>query len=175
MKVALRNTARQYGLVGRLLHWTSVALLVTLIFTASEFEDLLPGTERQQLVLQHASYGFLLLGLMLLRLYWRYSSINPVHSYSIARWQKSAAISLHRTIYAVIIGQCLLGISSLVVAGLPLSLFGVVELPALMGANPELARLSNSAHYAISLAIYALFAIHISAAIYHQLFGVLDE
>jgi len=125
--------------------------------------------------MQHASWGILFLLVMSLRVYWRATNLNPVHSYSIPGWQKFAAIFLHRMIYVVVITQSLFGLCNLLFAGRGIPLFGLFEIPSSMDKDELLSEASKSIHYALSVVIYPLFAMHVSAAIYHQLFGVLDH
>ena len=175
MPISIKNTATQYGLGARLLHWCSVALLVTLIVTAADFEDLDVSAEKIELIKLHASYGLLFLMVMFIRLYWRCTNINPVRSYNIQAWQKFSAQFLHWGIYFIVISQSLIGIVNLLVAGETLSFFSLFEIPALFEKNSSIFEVSGALHYMLSITIYALFAIHISAAMYHQLFGVLDD
>ena len=175
MPVTFRNSETQYGHGGRILHWTSVALLLTLILTANDFDDLEQGVERAELIRTHASWGLLFLLVMSLRLYWRLSNINPVNSYSIHGWQKFSAKFLHWSIYFIVISQSLVGIVNILGAGHGIPFFDLFELPPVMEKSELLYEVSRTVHYVISIVIYPLFAIHISAAIYHQLFGVLDD
>ena len=175
MPVRWKNSATRYGLGGRFLHWFSVALLVTMIVTALPFEEMEAGPEKTELIRRHASYGLIFLLVMGLRVYWRLANVNPVLSYSIRNWQKSCAIFLHRTIYLVVIAQALTGIASLVSGGSAIPFFGVFEIPAFSDRHDDLHDLFTETHHFISVLIYPLFAVHITAAIYHQIFGVLDD
>ncbi|NKB35908.1 MAG: cytochrome b [Gammaproteobacteria bacterium] len=175
MPFSFRNTRNQYGLGGRILHWTSVTLLLTLILTADGFQDLGPGANRALLVKTHASWGLLFLLVMAMRVGWRLSNLNPIRSYSIRMWQKTTAVFLHWTIYIVVITQGLAGLLNLVYGGSSIAFFSVFELAAVMDREEGLYDLFRMIHYVLSVVIYPLFAIHISAAIYHQLFGVLDD
>jgi cytochrome b561 len=175
MPISFKNSVSQYGLGGRLLHWSSVALLVTLILTAAEFEDLDASPDKLRLIHQHASYGFIFLFLMSLRLFWRCTNYNPVYSYNIQSWQKFGAHFLHWGIYVIVIAQSLTGLLNLIFAGSEIPFFELIAIPALTEKHDELHSFFSSIHYVISIVIYPLFAIHISSAIYHQLFGVLDD
>ncbi|MGI9229739.1 MAG: cytochrome b [Gammaproteobacteria bacterium] len=175
MSLHFRNTYSQYGLGGRVLHWSGVALLVTLIVTAGKFEDMDMSPEKAELIKRHASWGLIFLLVMFMRVYWRISNENPVRSYNIRAWQKSAARSLHLSIYGVVITQSLIGMANLICAGSGIPFFGFFELPPLMQKQEAAYEISKTLHYVLSVAIYPLFAVHISAAIYHQIFGVLDE
>ena len=173
--ISFKNTTTQYGLGGRILHWTSVSLLIALIVTANQFEGLAEGLDKKDLVNLHVSLGLIFLMIMFSRLYWRLTNVNPVHSYQIPSWQKFSAIFLHRTIYAIVIFQSICGISSLIFSGKGIAFFSIFTIPTFLTEQKLYLELSNTLHYVISIVIYPLFAIHISAAIYHQLFGVVDD
>ena len=171
----VKNTKTQYGLIARILHWTSVTLLLTLIVVASQFEEMLASPEKLKLTALHSSVGLVFFLIMLARLTWRNVNHNPIKSYSIKSWQKLAAISLHRCIYVVLVAQCIAGIMMLITAGEPIRIFNLFELISVIEKNTLLNNFSLNTHLFISILIYPLLAIHISAAIYHQIFGLMDE
>lgn len=175
MGVDLRNSHTQYGLIARILHWTSVAMLLTIIVVASQFADQSPGPEKLELTSLHSSIGIMLLILMIARLTWRNMNPNPIHSYSIKSWQKLLAISLHRSIYVIIMTQGFLGILTVLTGNATLHFFNLFELPPLLEQASPLHDTILGFHYLISVMIYPLFAIHISAAIYHQIFGLIED
>lgn len=174
MGIHLKNSHTQYGLIARILHWTSVAMLLTIIVVASQFTDKAAGPEKQELTSLHSSIGIMLLMLMIIRLTWRNLNPNPIHSYSIKGWQKLLAISLHRSIYIIIITQCFLGTLIWLTNGETFHFFNVFELPPMLEKSP-IHETILSFHYLISVMIYPLFAVHITAAIYHQVFGLVEE
>jgi cytochrome b561 len=155
--------------------WTSVALLVIMILTANEFDGLDTSPERITLIRQHTSWGLLFLLLMSLRLFWRFTNENPVLSYNIHNWQKFSARFLHGLIYVVVITQSLSGLLKLISDGSGIPFFTLFEIPPLMLQQEVLHEFLKSVHYVLAVVIYPLFAIHISAAIYHQLFAVVDD
>jgi cytochrome b561 len=171
----IKNTKTQYGLIARILHWTSVMLLLTLIVVASQFEEMLASPEKLKLTTLHSSIGLVFFLVILARLTWRNVNHNPIKSYSIKSWQKLAAISLHRCIYIVLIAQCVAGIAMLITTGKPLQLFNLFELMPFIEKNTLLNNFALNIHLFISIMIYPLLAIHISAAIYHQIFGLTDD
>ena len=175
MGIDLKNSNTQYGLIARIMHWTSVALLLTIIVVASQFADKPPSPEKLALISQHSSLGILLLILMAARLAWRNLNPNPIHSYSIKAWQKLLAISLHRSIYIIILTQCVLGILMLFTSGETFHFFNMFELPPLLANTHPIHQTILGFHYLISIMVYPLFAIHITAAIYHQVFGLIEE
>lgn len=175
MSIDLKNSNTQYGLIARILHWTSVAMLLTLIVIASQFSDKEAGPDKLALIIRHSSIGMIFLILMLARLTWRNLNPNPVRSYSIKTWQKLMAISLHRSIYVILITQCILGLLILLSSGEPLHFFDLLEFPPLFEKAGSFHKAVEGFHYLISVMIYPLFAVHITAAIYHQIFGLVDD
>lgn len=175
MSIDLKNSSTQYGLIARILHWTSVAMLLMLIVIASQFSDKDPGPDKLALVIRHSSLGMIFLVLMIARLTWRNLNPNPVRSYSIKTWQKLMAISLHRSIYIILITQCILGLLILLSSGEPWHFFDLLEFPPLFEKADAIHKAVEGFHYLISVMIYPLFAVHITAAIYHQIFGLVDD
>lgn len=175
MTIHFKNTETQYGLVARVLHWGSVALLVTLILISGQFEEMEVSPERLELIITHSSIGLIFMLLMLSRLTWRNMNINPIKSYSMKVWQKIAAISLHRCIYIVLITQCVIGILMLLTVGEPIHFFEFFEIAPVMDKKESFHVFLKNSHAFISIVIYPMFAIHISAAIYHQIFGLVDD
>ena len=169
-----KNTNTHYGLIAKVLHWVSVFLLLSLIVVASEFEDLDDSPEKLALIMNHVSIGLIFLIVMLSRFYWRQANPNPIYSYSIRNWQKLAALSLHRLIYIIMFLQCLLGILVSLSGNSTIHIFELIRFPPLI-SNENLNTLTADFHALISILIYPIFAIHISAAIYHQIFGVQED
>ena len=137
--------------------------------------DLEEGLQRLSIVAEHASYGLALLVVMLGRFYWRQVNRNPLLSYSIHPLQKRAAVSVHWFVYAAVIFQCVIGINQLAAAGAGLNFFGWQLIGSLGTANEQHLERLNDVHQAIANAIYVALSIHILAALYHQVFGVLEE
>jgi len=175
MSIGIKNSSTQYGLIARMLHWTSVAMLLTLIVISSQFSEMDPGPDKLALVIRHSSLGMIFLVLMMTRLAWRNLNLNPIHSYSIKSWQKLVAISLHRAIYIILITQCVLGLLILLTSGEPFHFFDWLEFPPLFAKVDNLHEAVRGFHYLVSVMIYPLFAVHITAAIYHQIFGLVED
>lgn len=158
-----------------MLHWTSAAMLLYLIVAASNFQEMVSSPKKSELIILHSSVGLIFLLLMITRFTWRYLNINPIKSYSIKNWQKLIAVSLHRTIYIVIISQCIFGIVMLITGGDPISFFGLFEIDPIIDKNELLHKTAFEIHVFISILIYPLLGIHITAAIYHQIWGVIED
>lgn len=172
--LSFKNTKYDYGIVSRLMHWMSVILLVTLIIVSGQFEELAESEEKRELIQLHSSFGIVFFLLVVMRFYWRQVNLNPVLSFDIAVWQKYTAIYLHRLIYTILIFQCVLGLVMLFFSEEVVSFFDF-EIGKGFKQTLGLSELAKWFHSLVSVFIYPLLAVHISAAIYHQIFGVLDE
>ncbi len=89
--------------MARILHWTSVSLVLMSIITGTESGSLPESVDATEVLGRHASYAVLLLTVMFVRLAWRLTNINPVRSYTLHPYHKGVAMSVHWTIYIVII------------------------------------------------------------------------
>lgn len=171
----LKNSETHYGHVARLLHWTSVALVLMSVMLGAELQALAADEANRELVARHASFGLLLLAVMMMRFGWRLQNFNPVRSYTINGFQKRAAISLHWFLYALVTSQCCVGVAQLLADGLPVAVFDLMLLEASDLGNHELHERLNDVHTSFANLIYITVAIHVCAAIYHQVFGLVDE
>lgn len=171
----IKNTITQYGLIAKILHWTSVALILALIVVSSQFQEISTSPEKLKLTTLHASIGLVFFFVILSRLIWRNINHNPIHSYSIKNWQKLVAISLHKCIYIILIVQCIVGIVMLITTGIPLYFFNIFEVLPFIEKNMSLNTFALSIHFFISIMFYPMLAIHIFAAMYHQIFGLKDD
>lgn len=175
MRINLKNTETSYGLVGRSLHWISVALLLAAVFFAGKIEVQGASDAKLDTIGIHSSIGLTLLLLLLARLYWRTTNINPVKFYKLHSWQKLVAVSLHRSIYIVLITECVIGVLLLVSGQESIRIYSLFStVPGLLDSTAAY-DLAITIHNFISILIYPLFLVHIVAAIYHQIFGVIDE
>ena len=74
---------------------------------------------------------------------------------------------MHLALYALMIGLPLAGWLILSAAGKPIPFFGL-ELPPLVGPNPDLAKQIKDVHEAAASLGMALIAAHAAAALYHH-------
>lgn len=171
----LKNSETRYGHVARVLHWTSVGLLLASVILGAELAPPPSAQDRVEVIARHSSIGILLLAVMLMRFSWRLNSLNPVRSYTVSAWQQRAAISLHWFLYAVVISQCLVGLAQLFADGSPIEIFDLVLLESSGMRDDELRERLNDIHASFANVIYVVIAVHVGAAIYHQIFAVVDD
>lgn len=171
----LKNTPKHYGHIARGLHWTSVTLVLLSVLFGTEIAALAEDEESSAALAKHSSFGLALLAVMLSRFAWRMKNHNPILSYTIAPWQKRSAMSLHWFLYALVVSQCLLGVAQLLADGSPISFFDWQLFHGSALAAPDVRERLNDVHARFAELIYITVAIHVTAATYHQIFGVVEE
>ena len=75
----MKNDAQRYGAIAQIFHWVIVALVITQFVLANMAADLPLGVAKVAMLARHKSVGITILGLMLLRLLWRW--LNPVPAF----------------------------------------------------------------------------------------------
>jgi cytochrome b561 len=152
-----------------------VALVLAAVVIATQAGAMEEGPEKTVALTQHTALGLAILAVMLGRLYWRIVNANPVESYTLPRWQKIIAMSLHRGLYCLVLALALTGILQVVLRGGSLGVAGRFAIGKLVVENPPLGELWRDAHVRLTYALYATVAAHVLGAIVHQVFGVTRE
>ncbi|MCQ4301964.1 cytochrome b [Pseudomonas songnenensis] len=159
--------AARYGRLSIGLHWLML-LLIAAVYATIELKGNFPkGSEPRELLKHwHFMLGLTVFALVWLRLMARWLHPAPKAVVS-AVWERALAKLMHLALYALMIGLPLLGWLTLSAAGKPIPLFGL-ELPALVGANQELAGRFKELHETLAVAGYWLIGLHAAAALFHQ-------
>lgn len=171
-----RTTARPppaYSAPARIFHWLtaivvviqlSLGLAMTYRGKALDIWDALTDS----LYSAHKLLGFLTLWLVAGRLIYRLVHGAPPDEPGLSRLQALAAHLVHWLLYGLLLMLPLLG--WLGVSLYPsLTLFGVVDLPALTTPDQELAEAILRIHGDLAIVVAGLAAAHIAAALHHHL------
>lgn len=163
-----KNTASRYGALSIGIHWLMLLLFIA-VYACIELRELYPkGSDpREALKTWHAMLGMLMFVLIWLRLAARLSGPTPGIQPEPPSWQQISAKLLHLALYALMIVMPLTGWLLLSASGKPIPFFGL-ELPALIGANKDLAKPIKEVHEFIGTAGYYLIGLHAAAALYHH-------
>lgn len=171
MQVSIANTPTRYGWGTILLHW-----LIALIFIGQfGLGFVMVGTESQrtafELIQLHKSFGFLLLGLIILRIAWRLGNPAPALPRSVGQFERRTAPLAHLALYAFQIalplsGWALVSVSTLEIPSLPFNLFIMPNLP--LAESDAAESFWAAAHWYLAYAGMALVALHIAAALRHH-------
>jgi len=86
-----------------------------------------------------------------------------------ARWQRNAAHATHVAMYMLFFAVPLAGWVYSSAAGFPVVWFGVLALPDFVAPDKALAASLKTVHALLAYTLAALVAVHVAAAIKHQL------
>jgi cytochrome b561 len=166
--MALRNTLQRYGSLAQFFHWATVALIVFQFVVIQYAEDLPRGLAKLEMYARHKSVGITILGLAALRLAWRFANPIPPAPRDVAPWQRRAADVSHWLLYALLFALPLSGWTMSSAANYPVSWFGLVQLPDLVGAGEQLHETLEDVHEALANALLVIAGVHVLAALQHH-------
>ena len=166
------HEGRRYSAVSVLLHWTLVVLILTQVQVGSWFKDLDGGSEKREAFNIHFSLGMTILGLSLVRLFWRLANPAPPLPDHMARWEKVLARATHTAFYVFMLGMPLAGwltISAGGGSGRPLEIWGLVPWFRIPGVPEGVHDLFESLHVDVFLkAFWVILALHVAGALKHH-------
>jgi cytochrome b561 len=158
----------RYGGVAKTLHWLIVVLVAVQLALGWTMPDLPRGRSPEGLVSLHLSVGATILIVMLARLAWRLVHGAPP-SIVTSAWQRQIACATHAILYALLIVVPLAGWAWASSKAWPVTLFGVIDLPALVPTNWPYRPLAATVHRNGVWVIVALVGLHALAALHHHI------
>ena len=150
------------------LHWVMLLLMVA-VYACIELRELFPkGSDpRENLKALHFMLGLCVLALVGLRVALRFSAPTPRIEPTPPRAQQLMSKLMHAALYVFMVGMPLAGWLYLSAKGKPVPFFGL-ELPALMGSNPDAAQWIKEVHETVGEAGYWFIGLHAAAALFHH-------
>ena len=162
-----------YARTARVLHWTTVALLVVQfpvgLYMAYRGNALnLWDNLTNVLYSGHKVMGVTILLIVLWRLIFRMTHGAPADEPTIEPWHRIASRLNHWGLYALLIAAPIAGYIG--VSLFPaLDIFGSISLPAVVAPNKEAAKTAFGVHGLLVMVLALFIAIHVAAALYHYL------
>jgi cytochrome b561 len=150
------------------LHWLTALTILAAVLLAVGREILdIPGADKA-LLAAHRAVGPAVLILLALRLPLRLFLGAPDHA-GMAPATRRVATAAHAVLYLLLAAVPLLGWAATSALGKPVTLFGLVPLPALTGVDEDLADLLGDAHSFVAWTLVGLAGLHAVAALWHHL------
>ena len=160
------------------LHWT-VAVLIIANLALGLVADYVPDSVVRSVIDLHKSFGITVLGLVILRILWRFAHKPPAMPASYPPLERRSAHAAHIVLYLLILA---LPISGWLhdsawkgAANHPIRLYGLIPWPRIgwiEHAEPaekeHLHTLFFNVHAYAAYVLYALLALHILGALKHQ-------
>ena len=160
----------RYRLPARLLHWIMAVLVLAMIPAGLVMvQQGIARPLQDALFLFHKNTGVLLLGLVALRLVWRWRNPPPPLPATLPPAQARIAGLTHWAIYAALIALPVLGYIRVRAGGFPIETLDALGLPPLVPRSEPLAELAKSLHALAGFALAGLVLMHMGAAAYHGL------
>ena len=165
----LRNSANGYGAVQQAMHWTTVALVI-LAWLLGQFDDIFPkGPARVASLFVHNSAGLAVIGIVVLRLFWRLADRPPlVEHTALGTWLDRAGRLTHYVLYGLLVAVPVAGIVLQFARGDSLPLFGLTEIASPWTRDRTFARTVKEIHEVSANALIILAAFHAVAALFHH-------
>lgn len=135
MRIPIRNTKRDYGLISQLFHWLIVGLIIVQYIWAWRIDGIEGFRARFELVTQHKTIGMTVLALAVLRLVWRLFNRPPALPGHMRRWEQIGAHAGHWILYILIFAVPLSGWAYSSAAGFGDHWWGPLDLPALLSSS----------------------------------------
>lgn len=167
-----------YSAPAKFMHW----LIVLLILAQFVISTLMPGigskTVPGTLINLHLSFGVVILVVMTVRFIHRLLYSVPLDMPGSASWERWAAHAIHLAFYFILLVGPFLGWASASAHRLPVSVFGILVLPAIAEPKARWALTAGDVHTYMMWTLLGLIALHALAALYHYFFrhdGVLQR
>lgn len=160
---------QRYTNTAILIHWLMALLILSAFALGVTMVDI-PGITPTKLKYfsWHKWLGVTILGLACIRLLWRLGHPAPAYPVDMPGWQQKAASGLHGLLYLLIFAVPLSGYFYSLAAGVPVVYLGIIPLPVLIDANPELKPILKLVHYSLNMLLLASVAMHVLAALKHH-------
>jgi cytochrome b561 len=163
-----RDTDVAYSVTARTLHWITAALVLILLPLGLVIANKWGGPWQDQLYNLHRSIGTLIIPVILVRLGYRLTHKPLPLSDEIPPVQRHAAHATHWTLYTLLVIQPFVGWAASAAYPAPVIVFGLFDLPMIVGPNRALSDQLVIVHRSIALVIALLVTVHIAAALYHH-------
>lgn len=161
--------SERYDGVARLLHWLTVALIVTQFAIAWTMPDIHRGTVPTGLIAWHLSVGVTILAVVLVRVVWRATHYEPPAPITLSPTMQAVSRVTHILLYAPLVALPLLGWANASARGWSVKLFGAFPLPPLTSTGSPLGRSLGDVHQTVAIVLLAVIGLHVLGALYHLL------
>jgi cytochrome b561 len=155
----------RYGTTAKVFHWLIVVLLMVQYPLGWLMPDIHRGMKPGDAMTFHISFGITILGLIVLRLFWRITHPVAPES-SLPAWQQLISEAVHWLLYALVFATTVTGWLLASQRGWSISLFFAAPLPMLTSEGSFLASI-GSWHGTMEWGLLLMIGSHVAAAMAH--------
>lgn len=127
------------------------------------------SSTQMTVIMLHKSFGMTVLGLVILRLIWRFIHPPPPPLASHAPWEKILSKLVHLLLYLAMIGMPVSGWVMTSAAEYPVNFFGLFDIPMIAPKDEGLAGLAAELHEYFAFMLYAAIGLHFLGAAKHHI------
>ena len=160
------TTRLHYDTTAKFFHWLIMALLVVQYSIGWLMPDIHRGQQPGAGMTFHASFGIVILALIVLRLAWRLTHPVAPES-SLPLWQRLSSGVAHWLLYTLVLATTVTGWLFASFRGWSISFFYLTPLPMLASDNAAAGKAIDGLHQAAEWALLAVIGIHVAAALAH--------
>jgi cytochrome b561 len=168
--MALRNGPEEFGLVTRLIHWTTMLMVIGQLALGLRIADMEPGLSNLWLYGLHKTLGFLVLTLILARIAWHIAS-PPPHPIGPRNTYFWAARAAHWGFYLLLIAIPLTGWAGSSATGIDVMIADRWTVPPLVEASEEAEAFWFGLHDLLTKLLIGLITLHMLAAFQREMAG----
>lgn len=150
------------------LHWSSAAAVLLAALAVLLREVVEEPALRNLLLGLHRQAGLFVMLALVARLVLRFTRGMADFATGVPRWMHALALGAHVALYLCLLALPLLGMAASNAHGVQVSLFGLLNLPMLVGDDPDLADQLTDWHAWAAWALLALLLAHVAAALWHH-------
>ena len=170
-RMVIFNTKERYGAVAIALHWIMALVLGSLVAIGLYMVGLPDaGFDKLKitLILYHKELGLAALLVATMRSAWRMTNDLPALVSALPYWQKVTARLVHLSFYGLMFALPISGLLMSSAAAIPVSAFGLFDIPDWVGPSEVLFRRMIQVHRWLGYGLLILIGLHAGAALMHH-------
>ena len=156
-----------YDTPSRFLHWLTAALLLLSFGLGLSMTRFIGDDMKLRVYGWHEWVGLTIFAATIGRLLWRLT--HPAPPLSLPGIERIASKLTYAGIYGILLVQPIVGWVMSTAFGFPVVYLGLIPLPQPVEVDRALAERLQGVHFALAMALVALFAAHIGGVLYHHL------
>ena len=168
----MKNNSAYYTRTAQWLHWVMAIIFITawvIGFYSGNFLNYeADGAFKGQVITLHKNIATVIIFLVVIRIFWRYTHPAPKLPDTMSPTMKLAAHAGHLALYFMLIAMPITGCLYSWAAGYPAPVLYLFEIPRLVQENPDLVAIVKPLHIYLSWGVGLLIVGHAAAALKHH-------
>lgn len=168
----MSNNTQYYTRTAQILHWLMALIFIVawlIGFYSGNFLSYdADGSFKGQVITLHKNIATIIIFLVVIRIFWRYTHPTPKLPDSMSPAMQKAAHFGHLLLYIMLIAMPVTGCLYSWSAGHPAPVMYLFEIPRLVQDNPELLKIVKPLHVYLSWAVGFIVVGHLAAALKHH-------